>query len=303
MLPKAELGTTGMMVTKLGFGALELRDLESDGGCLPSEEHGKRLLNAVLDAGINFIDTARSYGRSEEFIGRAIANRRDEYFLATKAGRGWRSDPPGGSELSREALVGSLDESLALMRTDHVDVIQLHGGSMEEIERHGCVETLRDLKAQGKTRFIGASATLPDLDRYIDMDVFDTLQIVYSALEPEHETAITRAAERGAGTIIRGGAVKGAPTRETGRGNEFPTVRGRWERSGLDRLLAGLDPVETLLRYAIAHPSAHTFIVGTRDPEHLRANVAAVEKGPLDAELHEAVRAAVEAVAGPSRRG
>ena len=56
--------------------------------------------------------------------------------------------------------------------------------------------------------------------------------------------------------------------------------------------------VETLLRYAIAHPSAHTFIVGTRDPEHLRANVAAVEKGPLKPELHEAVRAAVEAVAG-----
>ena len=298
MLPKVELGSTGMMVTKLGFGALELRELATNGGRLPSEAHGERLLNAVLDAGINFIDTARSYGRSEEFIGRAIANRRDEYFLATKAGRGWRSDPPGGSELSREALMSSLDESLSLMRTDHVDVIQLHGGRVEEVERHGCVETLRDLRAQGKTRFIGASATLPDLDRYIDMDVFDTFQIVYSALEPEHDGSITRAADHGAGTIIRGGAVKGAPTRETGRGNEFPTVRGRWERSGLDKLLAGLDPVETLLRYAIAHPSAHTFIVGTRDPEHLRANVSAVEKGPLEPELHEAVRAAVVAVAG-----
>ena len=299
MLPRVELGSTGMMVTKLGFGALEMRDLETDGGRLPSIEHGERLLNAVLDAGINFIDTARSYGRSEELIGRAIANRRDEYFLATKAGRGgWRSDPPGGSELSREALTSSLDESLSLMRTDHVDVIQLHGARVEEVEQRGSIETLRELKAQGKTRFIGASATLPDLDRYIDMDVFDTFQIVYSALEPEHEGSITRAAEHGAGTIIRGGAVKGAPTRETGRGNEFPTVRGRWERSGLEALLAGLDPVETLLRYAIAHPAADTFIVGTRDPEHLRANVAAVEKGPLEPELHEAVRAAVEAVAG-----
>ena len=298
MLPKTELGSTGMMVTKLGFGALELRALESDGGRLPSIEHGERLLNAVLDAGINFIDTAPSYGRSEEFIGRAIANRRDEYFLATKAGRGWRSDPPGGSELSREALASSLDHSLALMRTDHVDILQVHGGSVEEIEQHGCIETLRDLRAQGKTRFIGASATLPDLDRYIDMDVFDTFQIVYSALEPEHWASISRAAERGAGTIIRGGAVKGAPTRATGRGNEFPTVRRRGERSGLDRLLAGLDPVETLLRYAIAHTSAHTFIVGTRDSDHLRANVAAVEKGPLDGELHEAIRAEVEAVAG-----
>ena len=91
---------------------------------------------------------------------------------------------------------------------------------------------------------------------------------------------------------------EGCTTHETGSGNEFPTVRGRWERSGLDRLLAGLDPVETLLRYAIAHRSAHTFIVGTRDSEHLRANVAAVEKGPLDAELHEAIRAAVGAAAG-----
>ena len=287
-----------MVVTKLGFGALELRDVQADGGRLPDERHAEKLLNAVLDAGINFIDTARSYGRSEEFIGRYISHRRSEYFLATKCGRRWRDDPPGGSELSRAAMVDSLDRSLALMATDHVDVLQLQGGTVEQAEQYGCVETLRDLQAQGKTRFIGVSATLPDLDRYIDMDIFDAFQIVYSALEPEHEPSITRAAEHGAGTIIRGGATKGAPVRETGRGGEFPTVRGRWESSSLSTLLSGRDPVETLLRYAVGHPSAHTFIVGTQDLRHLRANVAAVEKGPLDAELQSAIRARVAKVAG-----
>ena len=114
----------------------------------------------------------------------------------------------------------------------------------------------------------------------------------------ERAGAVLNAVQAGAGTIIRGGATKGAPLREEGRGNEFPIVRDRWVRSGLSDLLAGLDPVATMLRYAIGHPSAHTFIVGTQDLDHLRANLEAVEKGPLDPALHAAIRERVEAVVG-----
>ena len=87
MLEKVVLGRTGLEVTKLGFGALEMRDVVGNGGRLPSEEHAGVVLNAVLDAGINFIDTAPGYGRSEEFIGRFISERRGEYYIATKCGR------------------------------------------------------------------------------------------------------------------------------------------------------------------------------------------------------------------------
>jgi aryl-alcohol dehydrogenase-like predicted oxidoreductase len=296
MLPKVMLGRTGLAVTRLGYGALELRDVEADGGRLSDEANAQRVLNAVLDAGINFIDTAPSYGRSEEFLGRYLSGRRPEYFLASKCGRAYRSDPPEGSELSRAAIFDSVERSLQRLDTDYLDLLQLHGPSIADTERYDCITTLRDLQAQGKTRFLGMSAVLPNLKTFIDWNVFDTFQIVYSALEPEHEAAIHYAAERGAGTIIRGGAAKGAPVRESGRGKEFPIAKTRWRRAGLETLLRGLDPVETMLRYALGHVAAHTFIVGTRDLEHLKGNIRAVEKGPLEPALQEEIRRRVLAV-------
>ena len=85
-LPKTALGRTGLNVTTLGYGAMEIRGARIWGGRQVTEDQAKTILNAVLDAGINFIDTANDYGRSEEFIGKFISNRRSEYFLATKCG-------------------------------------------------------------------------------------------------------------------------------------------------------------------------------------------------------------------------
>lgn len=295
MLPKVALGRTGLEVTRLGFGALELRDVKEAGGRLPSEEHAGVVLRAVLDAGINFIDTSVVYGRSEEFIGRFIADRRDEYYIATKCGGGPTDGPDGRSAWSREAMLESVELSLRRLRTDHVDVLQLRGPTVEALEKYDCIGTLEMIRAAGKARFIGVSAVLPHIDALVATGAFDTFQIVYSALEPEHEATISAAAAAGAGTIIRGGAVKGAPLREQGRGNEFPTVRSRWMRSGLADILEGRDIVETMFRYALAHPSAHTFINGTQDLDHLRANIRAVELGPLDSEMQSAIQERVMA--------
>ena len=284
MLPKTVLGKTGLEVTKLGFGALELRDVQANGGRLPSEEHAGVVLNAVLEAGINLIDTSPAYGRSEEFIGRFIADRRDEYYLATKCGRA-QTGTPEPKHWSREAMLESIDNSLRRLGTDHVDLLQLHGPTAEEAEAFDVVGTLGEIRAAGKTRFIGVSAVLPHLTTFIEWNVFDTFQIVYSALEPEHDESISVAAGAGAGTVIRGGSVKGAPLREQGRGGEFPTVRNRWVRSGLADVLGDVDVVQTMFRFALAHPFAHTFINGTQDLAHLKANVEAVELGPLDPHL------------------
>lgn len=289
-MEKRTLGRTGIEATRLGYGALELRDTVENGARLPSIEHAGVVLNAVLDAGINFIDTAPAYGRSEELIGRFIAHRRDEYYLATKCGRPQTGVARAESEWGRDDILRTLDQSLARLRTDRVDLLQLHGPTVEEAEAHGCVEALLEAKASGKARFIGVSAVLPHITAFVEWGVFDAFQIVYSALEPEHEQTIADAAAAGAGTIIRGGSVKGAPHREQGRGGEFPTVRRRWVASGLEEALAGLDPVATLFRYALGHPSAHTFINGTLNLDHLAANVAAAEAGPLPADLQALIR-------------
>ena len=85
-LTKRTLGRTGLEVTDLAYGAMEVRGSRIWGGRPVTESQAETILNAVLDSGINFIDTANDYGRSEEFIGKYISNRRDQYYLATKCG-------------------------------------------------------------------------------------------------------------------------------------------------------------------------------------------------------------------------
>ncbi len=196
MLRKMTLGRTGMEVTQLGYGTARRWP--------PDEDSVERVLNAVLDAGINFIDTSWCYPSSEEFIGHYIGHRRSEYFISTKCGHFWRDDPDR-SGWSRDGLLNCIEESLTRLRTDHVDILQLHNPTPEEVQRYNCVSTLRTIQAQGKTRFIGVSTTVPDVEEFLEMGVFDTFQLPYSALEPEHEEVLSRVAQRGAGTIIRGG--------------------------------------------------------------------------------------------------
>jgi aryl-alcohol dehydrogenase-like predicted oxidoreductase len=107
-------------------------------------------------------------------------------------------------------------------------------------------------------------------------------QIPYSAVEREHEDAISRAAEAGAGIVIRGGAAKGAPSTEKRNGLQWD----RWQRAELDDLLDGMTPVEFVLRFTFSHPHMHTTIVGTVNPAHLHANLSALERGQLPADMY-----------------
>lgn len=215
-LPTRVLGRTGLAVTRIGYGAMSL----DSGRFAPvSDAQAEAVLTAVLDAGINFIDTAPDYGESEERIGRFIGHRRAEFLIATKVGCPVAVAPGPNGEAphayTRENIVAGVEQSLRRMRTDTLDVVQFHGSpSRRTLEREGAIETLRELQRQGKVRFIGVSATLPEVDAHLAMGVFDTFQVPYSALQREHEAWITKAAQAGAGTVIRGGAVRGGPSPE-----------------------------------------------------------------------------------------
>jgi aryl-alcohol dehydrogenase-like predicted oxidoreductase len=208
-LPRRQLGRTGLDVTMLGYGAMELRGAPR--GRDISEGQAETILNAVLDAGINYIDTSIDYGVSEERIGRYIGHRRDEYFLASKCGCLVGAPPAPRGERSphvftRENITGGVEQSLKRMKTDHLDVVQFHSSpSAQTLEDNGAVEVLVDLKSAGKVRYIGMSATFPHLKDHIAMGIFDVFQIPYSAVEREHETAIAAASAAGAGIVIRGG--------------------------------------------------------------------------------------------------
>jgi aryl-alcohol dehydrogenase-like predicted oxidoreductase len=285
-LPKRELGRTGLQVTMLGYGAMELRGAPR--GRDVTEAQAEAILRAVLDAGINYIDTSIDYGLSEERIGRYIANRRSDYYLAGKCGCVVGATPaPRGQRnphvFTRDNIIAGVEQSLARMKTDYLDVLQFHASpSRQTLEEHGALDAVLSLKRTGKVRFIGMSATLPHLADHIAMGVFDVFQIPYSAVEREHETIITSAAESGAGIVVRGGAAKGAPSGAGGAGTQWE----RWQNARLDDLLEGMTPMEFILRFTFTHPDMVTNIVGTINPAHLEDNIVALRKGPLPPALY-----------------
>src|SRR5215207_4021746 len=123
-LPRRTLGRTGLDVTTLGYGAMELRGAPA--GPEVSDEQAARVLNAVLDAGIDFIDTSPDYGRSEELIGKSIAHRRAEYFLASKCGCVPGAGMGGEHVHTAENIRAGVEQSLRRMRTDYLDLVQFH---------------------------------------------------------------------------------------------------------------------------------------------------------------------------------
>ena len=289
------LGATGTDVTVLGYGAMELRG-EPWGPAIADEDAG-RLLDAVLDAGVNLIDTSIDYGRSEELIGRYLGHRRDEYFLASKCGC-LLGDPPAGAtppfphDYSPGNIRAGIEQSLRRLRTDRLDLLQVHmSPSQAQMRADGTIETLESLRDEGKIRFLGMSGTLPHLSDHITMGVFDVFQIPYSAVQREHEDLINEAAAAGAGTIIRGGAARGAPAGDKGWKKGplgLPEGEGqrRWETSEVESLLGEMGRLEFVLRFTLSHPGLSSTIVGTSDIDHFRANVAIAEKGPLPADLY-----------------
>lgn len=294
-LPTATLGRTGLEVTRLGYGAMEIRGTRR-GGRPVEDSQAEGILNAVVDLGITFIDTANCYGRSEEFIGRFLSHHRDEFILATKCGcttvykDEHTDDYP--HVWTRENLFRGLHESLSRLKTDYVDVMQLHNPSVEQCEEGDLVSALQDMKAQGKVRWIGISSTTPHLDTYISWGVFDTFQIPYSALERKHEELIQTAADSGAGVVVRGGVARGEPGEGLGKQDRWAL----WDKTKLDELLdEGETRTSFLLRFTNTHPGMSTNIVGTMNQEHLRRNVEAAQRGALQPDIYEEAKRRLDA--------
>ena len=296
-IPTRILGRTGFASTVLGFGAMEIRGAEHHHNGRPIEPaQAEKILNLLLDDGINYIDTSIDYGDSEESIGNAIAKRRDEYFLASKCGC-WVGDPPVGTPadkrpphvFTRQNIASGIEQSLRRLKTDYLDLIQFHQSpSLNELESEDAIGVLKEFQDLGKVRFIGSSSILPNIVEHIDLGVFDVLQIPYSALEREHEEVITAAHAAGIGVVIRGGVAKGDLGRES--------VWRRFDQANLDELTDGASRAEFMLRFTISHPGMSTTIVGTMSSDHLTQNIASVRKGPLPADVYAETKRRLSAV-------
>ncbi len=273
-----------MDVSPLGFGASEI-GYES-----VSQTTVTRLLNAALDAGLNVIDTAECYVDSEALIGAAVGGRRRELFLFTKCGhpRGF-----GAGDWRPASLLTSIERSLERLRTDAVDLVQLHSCSEEELRRGAVIEALDTARARGMTRYIGYSGDGGAARYAVESGRFDTLQISISIADQEAlDGALPLARGRGLGVIAKRPLANAAWRTGTKPGNGYHHEYWRRLRElDYDFLRARLtESIATALRFTLSVDGVHTAIVGTTNPERWAQNAALLARGPLPKREIDAIR-------------
>ncbi len=244
------MGSTGLEVTRLGFGAFKVGRNQKikypEPYPLPSDAEARRLLNSVLDSGINYIDTAPAYGSSEERIGRSLAHRRQEFVLSTKAGETFRQ---GQSRYcySRQAIERSVSESLERLKTAWVDILFLHsnGEDMAIQLQSDAVAALVDLKQRGLTRAIGFSGYTSQGFRTA-LEWADVIMVEFNARNTEHRPILELARKMERGVVVKKGLASGrlAPRRA--------------------------------IQFLAADPYVDTLLIGSLNPQHLAEDIAAL---------------------------
>jgi aryl-alcohol dehydrogenase-like predicted oxidoreductase len=295
MIPRRALGATGLTVTALGFGAMQVGAPD-----VPDDE-AARVLHGVLDLGIRLIDTARSYGDSEVRIGRHLARRRDEFVLSTKVGYGVDGVP----DWTYDCVARGIDDARARLRTDVIDVVHLHSCPLETLLHGGVAEALFAAVQAGKVRVaaysgenaalahaVETSADLPD--GAIAPRAFGAVQTSVNLCESGAEAHARAARARGFGVLAKR-PLAGLPWRDATSPADPPHAE-YWRRFAAVRDALGErgpdEWADLALRWASYADGVDACLVGGTNLAHLRANVAMVERGPL----HEHERAAVRAL-------
>jgi aryl-alcohol dehydrogenase-like predicted oxidoreductase len=295
-----------------------LRGTQAYHGPDVSETQAERILGAVLDAGINFIDTADDYGLAEERIGRYLGRRRDEYAVATKCG--YQPDGPWHPwgptrDYRRENLLRNIETSLRRLRRDSVELLQLHNPFPDEVRRWGVVDTLQEIRDKGYAKHLGVSTSADFVPEFLEMECFEVYHLAYSVLDLRNLEAMDLLGRGGYGLILRGLLCKGAPHASSAprrgastRSPQEPTSRANlWTLAGLDQLCAecGCGPLEFTLRFALSHPHWQTGLMAMVEPAHLAEDLSYAARGPLPAEVYALARDRVLQTllqVGPPRR-
>ncbi len=304
------LGRTGVQVSSLALGAMNFGAIGHT-----TQDEATALVDAALEGGINLIDTADFYsrGQSEEMVGKAVAGRRDDIVLATKAYMPM-SDDPNHRGASRRWLVTELDNSLRRLGVDHVDLYQIHRWDPETSDEE-TLSALTDLQRAGKIRYFGSS-TFPAyriveaqwaarehrLGRYV------TEQPSYSILQRGIEADVLPVAERyGLGVLAWSPLASGWLSGAVRAGREIATHRSATRPERFDTSLpanrarldaaerlarvadeAGLTLIQLALGFVTAHPGVTSALVGPRTLDHLTAQLAAADT-VLSADVLDAV--------------
>ncbi|MBU3056359.1 aldo/keto reductase [Pseudomonas indica] len=248
-------GDTGLMVSPLGLGTVKLgRDQGvkyPSGFTIPDDREARQLLDLARELGINLIDTAPAYGRSEERLGPLLRGQRDAWVIVSKVGEEFE----GGQshfDFSPAHTRLSLERSLKRLETDIIDLVLVHsdGNDVAILRDSGVYETLAELKREGKVRAFGLSGKTVE-GGLLALERGDCAMVTYNLNEQGERPVLDYAAEHGKGILIKKALA-----------------------SGHACLGAGVDPVRASFELLFGHPGVASAIIGTINPLHLSHNVA-----------------------------
>lgn len=194
------LGKTGLKISRMGFGGIPIQKID--------EEGTRKLLHEMMEKGVNYIDSARGYTVSEQYIGYGLEGIRDKFVLATKS-----------MSRTKEAMAADIETSLGNFRTDYIDLYQVHNPSMEQLDQvmgeSGALEALMEAKAAGKIGHIGLTAHSTEVfERALELDWVETIMFPYNIVEQQGAELIHKCAEKNIGFIVMkplaGGAIEDA---------------------------------------------------------------------------------------------
>ena len=304
-LEKRPFGKTGMMVTVLGFGGAEIGYEKTDQAVVD------KLLNSALDAGLNVVDTAECYVDSEVQIGKAIGARRKEYFLFTKCGH-FVDSGGRGADWTKPAILKSVERSLQRLKTDVVDLVQLHSCSLDELKKGECIEALEQAKKEGKTRFIGYSGDHDAAHYAVECGRFDSLQTSLNVCDQEPiDLTLPLAREKNIGVICKRPIANAVWRYDEKPANGYVVEYwNRLQKLGYDFAKGDArkkedanGPAGISMRFTAMQPGVDVLIVGTSKPERWRQNAELMKAGPLPKEQADAIRARWKEVASAEWTG
>lgn len=259
-----KLGSSELKVSEVSFGCMSL-EVEKGQDAISS------LLRKAVDAGINFFDTADLYdkGLNEELVGKALGPVRDDVIIATKVGNVWREDGSGWDwNPTKELILTEVNESLRRLQTDHIDLYQLHGGTIED-PIDDIIEAFEQLKKHGKIRAYGISSIRPNVIReYAKRSNIDSVMMQYSLLDrrPEEE-ALDLLAEHNISVITRGTLAKGMLIDKPAKDylgyskDEAQEIKNAVKNTG--------NPLAASVQFVHQHPAVASAVLGIRTEEQL----------------------------------
>lgn len=276
------LGKSSLHISKIGFGCMSLK---------PEQKDFNEIIDAAIDNGINYFDTADLYdkGLNETLLGKAFKGKRDKVIIASKAGNQWRADGSGWDWNPRkDYILKCADQSLKRLQVDYIDLFQSHGGTMED-DIEETIEAYEILVKQGKIRYYGLSSIRPNVIReFVKKSNMVSVMTQYSLLDrrPE-ESTLQLLHENNIGVLVRGSVASGLLIDKPAKAYlNFSESQVAAAAKAIESVSSSeRNPAQTAIQYVLKNPAVTAAVVGIRTMEQLKEAVGAIDKPLTEEEI------------------